>query len=272
MKGRSACLLLYLQPCIARLAADADGRQTAAIAIRRRKKRQILNFCCFTLLNVSSLYDRFEDKEVQRDLKLLPYKIVTKDGNPYIQVQKDDENKVCSPEEINAMILAKMKETAETYLGYKVKGAVITFPDMLIAGDFDPFKCRSARFDESLLSQRGHVPLRYARLLTPMRQTCVSRTPTSSHTVAPSLLTNNKEYGPPTAVYKTHMGGSSFPTVEESIEEHEIADDYLTDGYLTEKEQQQLLLDEEALRETLEEQARAEKEQEERIKQEQAHD
>ncbi|GKB10448.1 hypothetical protein Tco_0844371 [Tanacetum coccineum] len=57
-----------------------------------------------------------------------------------------------------------------------------------------------------------------------------------------------------------HMGGSSFPMVEDSVEKHEIADEYLTDGYLTEKEQQQLLLDEEALRETLEEEARAEKE------------
>ncbi|GJW07170.1 luminal binding protein 5 [Tanacetum coccineum] len=55
---------------------------------------------------------------------------MNKDGNPYIQVQKDDENKVYSPEEISAMILTKMKETAETYLGYKVKGAVITVPDL----------------------------------------------------------------------------------------------------------------------------------------------
>nr|GFB43932.1 hypothetical protein [Tanacetum cinerariifolium] len=70
------------------------------------------------------------------------------------------------------------------------------------------------------------------------------------------------------------------PTVEvyrlleeqDSVEEHEISDEYLTDGYLTEKEQQQLLLDEKGLRETLEEKARAEKEWEERIKQEQDHD
>ncbi|GJY44909.1 hypothetical protein Tco_0433122 [Tanacetum coccineum] len=67
---------------------------------------------------------------------------------------------------------------------------------------------------------------------------------------------------------------SSFPTIEKSADEHEICD-----GYLNEKEQQQLLLDEEALRETLEEEARAEKELEERIKmleeeakKEQAHD
>ncbi|GKG23763.1 hypothetical protein Tco_0391799, partial [Tanacetum coccineum] len=65
---------------------------------------------------------------------------------------------------------------------------------------------------------------------------------------------------------------SSYPTVEESAEEHDIGDEYFNEGYLTGKEQQQLLLDEESLRETLEEEARDEKELEERIKQEQAHD
>jgi heat shock protein 5 len=58
---------------------------------------------------------RYEDKEVQRDIKLLPYKIVNKDGKPYIQVKiRDDEIKVFSPEEISAMILLKMKETVES--------------------------------------------------------------------------------------------------------------------------------------------------------------
>ncbi|GJV91043.1 hypothetical protein Tco_1538856 [Tanacetum coccineum] len=67
---------------------------------------------------------------------------------------------------------------------------------------------------------------------------------------------------------------SSFSTIEESNDEHEICH-----GYLTEKEQQQLLLDEEVLRETLEEEAKAEKERaktekewEKFVKQEQAHD
>ncbi|GJU24057.1 hypothetical protein Tco_1162678 [Tanacetum coccineum] len=65
---------------------------------------------------------------------------------------------------------------------------------------------------------------------------------------------------------------SSFPTIKESTDEHEICDEYVTYGYLTEKKQQQLLLNEETLRETLEEEARAKKELKERIKQEQAHD
>nr|GEV89444.1 luminal-binding protein 5 [Tanacetum cinerariifolium] len=77
-----------------------------------------------TIFDVKRLIGRKSPK----DLKLIPYKIVNKDENPYIQVQKDDENKVCSPEEISAMILTKMKETTEVYLGSKVKGAVVTVP------------------------------------------------------------------------------------------------------------------------------------------------
>ena len=72
---------------------------------------------------------RFDDKEVQKDMKLFPFKIVNKDGKPYIQVKiKDGETKVFSPEEISAMILTKMKETAEAFLGKTIKDAVVTVP------------------------------------------------------------------------------------------------------------------------------------------------
>ncbi|MCO5561080.1 hypothetical protein L7F22_014701 [Adiantum nelumboides] len=83
-----------------------------------------------TIFDVKRLIGRkFEDKEVQRDLKLLPYKIINKDGKPYIQVKiKDGELKVFSPEEISAMVLTKMKETAEAFLGKKIKDAVVTVP------------------------------------------------------------------------------------------------------------------------------------------------
>lgn len=74
---------------------------------------------------------RFTDPEVQRDMKFLPYKIVNKDGKPYVQVKVKGETKVFSPEEISAMILTKMKETAEAYLGKKIKDAVITVPGMV---------------------------------------------------------------------------------------------------------------------------------------------
>lgn len=83
-----------------------------------------------TIFDVKRLIGRkFDDPEVQRDIKMLPYKIVNKDGKPYIQVKvKDGEVKVFSPEEISAMILQKMQETAESYLGKKVKNAVVTVP------------------------------------------------------------------------------------------------------------------------------------------------
>lgn len=59
----------------------------------------------------------------------MPYKVVNKEGKPYIQVKiRDGEIKVFSPEEISAMILGKMKETAEAYLGKKIKDAVVTVP------------------------------------------------------------------------------------------------------------------------------------------------
>lgn len=60
----------------------------------------------------------------------MPYKVVNKDGKPYIQVKVKGEKKVFSPEEISAMILTKMKETAEAYLGKKIKDAVITVPGL----------------------------------------------------------------------------------------------------------------------------------------------
>jgi heat shock protein 5 len=71
----------------------------------------------------------FDDKEVQRDLKWLPYNVVNKGGKPYVKIQAvAGEEKTYSPEEVSAMILTKMKEIAENYLGREVKHAVITVP------------------------------------------------------------------------------------------------------------------------------------------------
>lgn len=60
----------------------------------------------------------------------MPYEIVNKDTKPYIGVKniKGFENKVFAPEEISAMVLVKMKEISETYLGKKVINAVVTVP------------------------------------------------------------------------------------------------------------------------------------------------
>lgn len=71
---------------------------------------------------------KFSDKDVQRDMKHLPYKVINNDGKPAVQVKVSGKDKQFTPEEVSAMVLGKMKETAETYLGYKVKSAVVTVP------------------------------------------------------------------------------------------------------------------------------------------------
>ena len=71
---------------------------------------------------------RFQDAEVQSDMKHWPFDVIDKACKPYIQVDYKGEKKVFSPEEISSMVLVKMKETAEAYLGKTVKNAVITVP------------------------------------------------------------------------------------------------------------------------------------------------
>jgi len=84
-----------------------------------------------TIFDAKRLIGRkFNDAEVQRDKKLYPFEIVEKDTKPYIRVTVKGEKKTFSPEEISAMILTKMKETAESKIGggKVVKNAVITCP------------------------------------------------------------------------------------------------------------------------------------------------
>jgi molecular chaperone DnaK (HSP70) len=71
---------------------------------------------------------KFSDKEVQRDMKFIPYKVVSQQDKPYVQVDTKDGLKKLSPEEVSAMILVKMKEVAEAYLGREVHHAVVTVP------------------------------------------------------------------------------------------------------------------------------------------------
>merc|ERR1711871_691685 len=71
---------------------------------------------------------KFDDKEVQRDMKYVPYKIVSKQGKPYVSVETKDGERSLSPEEVSAMILTKMKNVAEAYLGHEVEHAVVTVP------------------------------------------------------------------------------------------------------------------------------------------------
>lgn len=92
-------------------------------------KNQIAMNPTNTVFDAKRLIGRkFTDSSVQEDVKHFPYKVVNQDGKPYIKVEFKGEDKVFTPEEISAMILTKMKETAESYLGKTVTDAVITVP------------------------------------------------------------------------------------------------------------------------------------------------
>jgi heat shock protein 5 len=82
-----------------------------------------------TVFDVKRLIGRkFNDKSVQADKKLVPYKIVSKDDKPYVSVKIDGKYRDFAPEEVSAMVLTKMKEVAEGFLGMDVQNAVVTVP------------------------------------------------------------------------------------------------------------------------------------------------
>lgn len=88
-------------------------------------KRQAVTNPENTIFSVKRLIGRhWEDKEVQQDLKLLPYKMVKADHG--VKVKMGDKD--YTPQEISAFILGKLKNDAESYLGEKVTEAVITVP------------------------------------------------------------------------------------------------------------------------------------------------
>lgn len=82
-----------------------------------------------TIFDAKRLIGRkFEEPSVQSDMKHWPFKVTNKQGKPMIQVEYKNEIKSFSPEEISSMVLTKMRETAEAFLGEKVTKAVITVP------------------------------------------------------------------------------------------------------------------------------------------------
>jgi L1 cell adhesion molecule like protein len=70
----------------------------------------------------------FNDPKLQEIMKHFSFKVVNHNSKPKIQVQFKEETKEFTPEEVSAMVLTKMKQTAEEYLGHTVKDAVITVP------------------------------------------------------------------------------------------------------------------------------------------------
>merc|ERR1712033_17661 len=71
---------------------------------------------------------KFEDSTVQADMKHWPFTVVDVGSKPKLEVEYQNETKQFTPEEISSMVLTKMKDTAEAYLGTEVKDAVVTVP------------------------------------------------------------------------------------------------------------------------------------------------
>ncbi|CAH0626794.1 unnamed protein product [Chrysodeixis includens] len=71
---------------------------------------------------------KYDDPKIQQDMQHWPFKVVSDCGKPKIQVDFKGEKKTFAPEEISSMVLTKMKETAEAYLGNSIRDAVITVP------------------------------------------------------------------------------------------------------------------------------------------------
>ncbi len=96
------------------------------VLVGQTAKRQAVTNPSNTLFAVKRLIGRrFDDEVVQRDIGMVPYKIVKADnGDAWVEVG----GKKMAPPEISARVLAKMKQTAEDYLGEKVTEAVITVP------------------------------------------------------------------------------------------------------------------------------------------------
>ncbi|KKK25354.1 hypothetical protein P175DRAFT_0470452 [Aspergillus ochraceoroseus IBT 24754] len=99
-----------------RLVGDAAKNQYAANPRR-------------TIFDIKRLIGRkYSDKDVQKDMKNFPFKVANKDGKPVVTVDVNQAPKTMTPEEVSAMVLGKMKEIAEGYLGKKVTHAVVTVP------------------------------------------------------------------------------------------------------------------------------------------------
>jgi molecular chaperone DnaK len=96
------------------------------VLVGQSAKRQAVTNPHNTLYAIKRLIGRrFKDDVVQRDIKMVPYKIIEADnGDAWVQV----EDKKLAPQQISAQILMKMKKTAEDYLGHPVTEAVITVP------------------------------------------------------------------------------------------------------------------------------------------------
>jgi molecular chaperone DnaK len=134
--GTTNSAMAVMQAGKPEIIANSEGNRTtpSVVAINKNGERlvgqvanrQRVTNPTNTIFGVKRLIGRkFTDKEVQRDLELMPYKIV-KSGSTGVKVEMADKG--YSPEEVSGMILSKLKADAEAFLGEPVTEAVITVP------------------------------------------------------------------------------------------------------------------------------------------------
>ena len=132
-----SCVGIYQNSKVEIIANDQGNRTTASYVGFSDNERLIGDSAknAATQNPTNTVYDAkrligrtFDDPSLQDDMKSLSYTVVNDNNKPKVQVQYMGETKQFTPEEISAMILTKLKETAEGYLGETVTEAVITVP------------------------------------------------------------------------------------------------------------------------------------------------
>lgn len=132
-----SCVGVWQQGKVEIIANDQGNRTTPSYVaftdterlIGDAAKNQVAMNPANTVFDAKRLIGRkFDDAKVQSDMKHWPFKVVSDGGKPKIQVEFHGEVKRFNPEEISSMVLTKMKETAEAFLGQNVRDAVITVP------------------------------------------------------------------------------------------------------------------------------------------------
>ncbi|KAJ6098009.1 hypothetical protein N7499_002383 [Penicillium canescens] len=132
-----SCVGVFRDDRIEIIANDQGNRTTPSFVaftdterlIGDAAKNQVAMNPHHTVFDAKRLIGRkFQDAEVQADMKHWPFKVIEKATKPVVEVEFKGEVKQFTPEEISAMILTKMRETAEAYLGGTVNNAVITVP------------------------------------------------------------------------------------------------------------------------------------------------